>query len=124
VFTKNEPREKYFALDGIGAALIANHLPSRDGAARAAKARGDLPAAIQAYRRLLTFGPDSKWVTVLEPRYVLALARLLEQSGDSRQALQEYERFLTLWKRADPELPELDEARRAVARLRTTSTSG
>ena len=56
----------------------------------------------------------------LEPRYVLELARLLEKTGDTKSALNEYERFLELWKRADPELPELDEARRAVARLRTS----
>ena len=122
LFSTHEPRQKFFAFDPIGGVLFANHLPSRDGAARAAIARGDVPGAIAAYRRLLTFG-ESKWVSVLEPRYVLELARLLEKSGDSRQALQEYERFLALWHRADPELPELAEARRAVTRLRT-STSG
>ncbi len=74
-------------------------------------------AARNAYARAVQLAPS-------DTDYLYALARLLEQSGDSRQALQEYERFLSLWKRADPELPELGEARRAVARLRTTSTSG
>jgi hypothetical protein len=59
-------------------------------------------------------------VSVLEPRYVLEVARLLEKTGDRPGALKEYERFLDLWKHSDPGLPELDEARRATLRLRTT----
>jgi hypothetical protein len=55
---------------------------------------------------------------MLEPRYVLELARLLEKTGDTANAKKEYGRLLTLWKNADPDLPELNEARRATARLR------
>jgi tetratricopeptide (TPR) repeat protein len=116
-FAGAEPGQKLFAFDPIGFAVFLNHLPSRDGAARAAKARGDLRGAIAAYRRLLTQSSQSKWVSVLEPRYVLELARLLEKTGDKRSALTEYQRFLELWKHADPGLPELDEARQAVRRL-------
>jgi tetratricopeptide (TPR) repeat protein len=117
-FAQGEPRQKRFHFDAVGAVLIANHLTSRDGLARAAKARGDLPGAIAVYRRLLSYGPEAKWVSALEPRYVLELARLLEKTGDTKGALKEYERFLELWKRADPDLPELNEARRAVAHHR------
>jgi hypothetical protein len=55
---------------------------------------------------------------MLEPRYILEIARLLEKTGDKNAAVMEYGRFLDLWKHADPDLPELAEARRAVARLR------
>jgi len=120
----NEPKVKFFGFDIFGAAMVANHLPSRDGRARAAKAQGDLAGAITAYRKLLEKGPDSVWVSVLEPRYVLNLARLLDETGDKKGALQEYGRFLGLWKDADPDLPELAEARRAVARLRTSNRTG
>jgi hypothetical protein len=54
---------------------------------------------------------------LLEPRYVLALARVLEKQGDRASARREYERFLELWKNADPGLPELAEARKAMSRL-------
>jgi tetratricopeptide (TPR) repeat protein/TolB-like protein len=97
--------------------ILANSFPFRDGAARVAIARGDLRGAVGTYRRLLTYDANSKFIGVVEPRYVLALARLLEKAGDRTGALAEYERFLELWKRADSELPELAEARRAVARL-------
>ncbi len=88
----------------------------RAGLARVAVARGDLAGAIQVYRRLLTYGPDQKWLAVLEPQYVLEIARLLERMGDKQAARQAYERFLAFWQHADPDLPELAEARQALAR--------
>jgi tetratricopeptide (TPR) repeat protein len=97
--------------------LFASSLPFRDGAARAAAARGDVRGAIQIYRRLLTYDANSKFIAAFEPRYVLAIARLLEKTGDTAGALNEYRRFLDFWKNADPGLAELDEARRAVGRL-------
>jgi tetratricopeptide (TPR) repeat protein len=98
--------------------ILVNSFPLRDGAARVAAAKGDVAGAIRLYRRLLTYDSDSKFIAACEPRYVLALAQLLDRSGDKPAALREYERFLGLWSRADANLPELAEARRAVAQLR------
>jgi tetratricopeptide (TPR) repeat protein len=95
----------------IGTAL-ANSLPYHDGSARVKKAQGDLSGAIEIYRDLLTPDIGSKWTGWLEPRYVLRLARLLDESGDKESARAEYERFLELWKNADEGLPELEEARK------------
>ena len=75
---------------------------------------GDLTGAIEHYRRLLAVGPNQKWTAMYEPRYVLEIARLLEQSGDNSGARKEYERFLNFWKNADSDLPELAEARRGL----------
>jgi tetratricopeptide (TPR) repeat protein len=94
--------------------VLTNNLILRDGPARAAHSRGDLAAAIQIYRRLIANGPDLKWVSLFEPRYVLQLARLLDAAGDRDGARIEYRRFLETWKTADAHLPELAEARRAV----------
>jgi tetratricopeptide (TPR) repeat protein len=91
------------------------NLPFRDGPARVAIARGDLRAAADIYRKLLT--PEDlgqKWPAVLEPRFVLALAKLLDRIGDRAAAREQYQRFLEMWKQADPGLPELAEARRAL----------
>jgi len=49
---------------------------------------------------------------VLEPRFVLALARLADRAGDRETARAEYTRFLKLWKDADEGLPELVEGRK------------
>ncbi len=51
---------------------------------------------------------------VLEPRFVLETARLLEKSGDRAAAAAEYRRFLDLWKDADPGLPEVAEAKKKI----------
>jgi tetratricopeptide (TPR) repeat protein len=103
-----------------GTSFYMHNSPSRDWKARIHKARGDAAAAIAEYRRLLTPGADQKFMGVLEPRYVLELARLLDQEGDLEAARQEYRRFLDLWKSADPDLPELAQARSRLARLETT----
>ena len=97
--------------------MLFNDLPSRDGLARIAIARGDLDEAISRYRALLRYGPESKWVAPHEPLYVLQIARLLEKKGDHHAALDEYRRFLDLWKHADADLPQLAESRRALTRL-------
>jgi tetratricopeptide (TPR) repeat protein len=122
-FSAGEPRQKQFHFDVFGAVLVANHVTSRDGLARAAIARDDPAGAIAAYRRLLSYGAEAKWVNGLEPRYILGLARLLEKTGETHGALKEYERFLDLWRQADPGLPELAYARRAAARLEAAAST-
>jgi serine/threonine protein kinase len=98
-------------------ALFAVSPTSRDGRARVEIARGNRAAAIQEYR-LLTTAAAGRWSSAaVEPRYVLALARLLDGTGDQAGARVEYTRFLKLWASADQDLPELVEARRAAARL-------
>ena len=114
-FSEGEPPLKMAfrvsALPMLGLYTFSNNLLLRDGLARVRKARGDLKGAIDTYQRLLTFDTASKWTSVFEPRYVLASARLWEHSGDRVAARQQYQRFLDLWKGADPGQPELVEAR-------------
>ena len=47
---------------------------------------------------------------------LLGLARSADRSGDHASAVKAYRELLEIWKRADPGLPELAEARKAVAR--------
>jgi tetratricopeptide (TPR) repeat protein len=114
-FSAGELQGSRISIDIPGAVLTRNVI-LRDGLARAAHARGDLQAAITIYRRLLPVGPDPKYTALYEPRYVLQLARLLEQAGDREAASHEFRRFLDVWKHADPHLPEVTEARTALAR--------
>jgi tetratricopeptide (TPR) repeat protein len=101
----------WFGLNQPIVSILCNNLPFRDGLARVKAARGDLAGAIEIYRRLLTVDISQKWIALLEPRYVLELARLLDRTGDKAGARQQYQRFLDLWKAADPGLPEVREAR-------------
>ncbi|MGQ0735529.1 MAG: protein kinase domain-containing protein [Acidobacteriota bacterium] len=112
-FASGEPERKMVFNRGTAmlATIVANNLVLRDGRARAAAAQGRVDEAIRLYRELLTTGPTQKWTAVLEPRYVLALARLLDKAGQREAARVEYRRFLEYWKNADADLPELAEAR-------------
>jgi serine/threonine protein kinase/tetratricopeptide (TPR) repeat protein len=114
-FTAAEPEIKAeFNLTNLGATFFDNGFASLDGSARVKAARGDLAGAIGTYRSFLTPDIGRKWTMVLEPRYVLEVARLQEKSGDRAGARAEYQRFLELWKNADSDLPEIAEARKKI----------
>ena len=108
-------RKAWQILGRDGSTMLAFNPPSRDGLARVHVARGHGAAAIAEYRRLITPGGDGT-SAVLEPRHVLELARLLDAQGERAAARVEYERFLKLWANADPDLPELTEAKHALAK--------
>ena len=118
-FAAGEPaRKMFFTNQGIFTWLsfYGNNLVLRDGRARVAAAQGRRAEAIALYRGLLTPGPEQKWTAMLDPRHVIALARLLDKAGERDAARAEYQRFLEHWKDADPDLPELAEARARLAR--------
>ena len=81
---------------------LANNLPSRDGLARTALARGDLPRAVDLYRRLNQPDPASKWYSIFDPRYTLAAAQLAERAGNTSVSRAERARFAQLWKGPAP----------------------
>jgi tetratricopeptide (TPR) repeat protein len=116
-FESGRPPSKIFVASLPQGSVLVNDLLLRDGSARVARARGDLRDSGDRYRQLLRYGPDQVWMATLAPRYVLELARVLDQLGDRAAARLEYQRFLRLWNHADAGLPEVSEATRAIARL-------
>ncbi len=53
--------------------------------------------------------------TFLEyPRFVYSTATAYELSGNKKAAQENYKKFLSLWKEADPDLPEVIEARKRI----------
>jgi tetratricopeptide (TPR) repeat protein len=115
---KSAQTKAWLTLGRDSTTVFAANPPSRDGVARVHIALGNRAAAIEEYRRLTTVGPGRPSSAVLEPRYILELARLLEREKDDAGARIEYGRFLTLWANADADLPELSEAKKAVAAAR------
>ena len=121
---KSTQTKVWHTLGRDASTVFATNLPSRDGLARVEIARGNRAAAIEEYRRLTAIGPAQESSAVFEPRYVLELARLLAASGDEAGARVEYGRFLKLWSKADAGLPEIAEAKRALASPRAPGRAG
>jgi tetratricopeptide (TPR) repeat protein len=83
-------------------------------------AAGDLTKAAEEYNRItgLTTG-RLDWGDI----YVLAfynLGNIYEKQGVTDKAVENYEKFLNLWKDADPGIPEVNDARIRLNNLRET----
>jgi tetratricopeptide (TPR) repeat protein len=94
------------------------HLPPmRDGLARAYLAMGNHEKAIAIYEDMTTFNPESSNRCLIQPRYYYSLGKLYEEKGWKRRAIEKYEKFLDLWKDADPGLAEVEDARKRLEAL-------
>jgi len=100
--------------------LIAYNLPPfKDVLARAYQQNGEIDKAIAEYERLLTIGPKNPSRALIHPVYYYRLAKLYDQKGTADKAEENYRRFLDLWKDADPGLPEVEDARKRLAELKS-----
>jgi tetratricopeptide (TPR) repeat protein len=79
---------------------------------------GDLSAAGDAFEELVAFIPGRIEIGELHAASYYRLGMIYERSGNSAKAIDNYQKFLDLWKDADPGLPEVADARERVAALR------
>ncbi|MGD8540397.1 MAG: protein kinase [Candidatus Aminicenantes bacterium] len=98
--------------------LLPHNFPfEKDTLARAYLKVGDIDKAIVEYKRLITFDPNTLERSLVHPRYYYKLAKLYEQKGQKAKAIEHYEKFLELWKDADPGIFEVEDARERLMGL-------
>jgi len=91
---------------------------STDILARAYHKKGELDKAIEEYKKLTTFDPNSKDRRLINPKYHYRLAKLYEEKGNKVKAIAEFEKFLDIWKDADEDLVEKIDAKESLIILK------
>jgi serine/threonine protein kinase/Tfp pilus assembly protein PilF len=90
-----------------------------DLTARVLAKKGDVARAISEYERLFKIPLTYKSAYFMHPLHHYRLGLLYEKAGVAAKAKAkaQYERFLDLWKDADPGRPEVEDARKRLAAL-------
>ncbi len=101
---------------------ISFYPPLRDVVARAYIQKDQINNAILEYERLTTFDLSKEDRRFISPEYHYELAKLYEQTGQKEKAIERYEKFLDIWKNADPDIPELIDAKTHLAKLKGVSS--
>jgi hypothetical protein len=63
--------------------------------------------------------PKPSTIWAVKAHYLLGLA--YEKSGWNKKAIEQYEEFLEIWKDADPGIPEVEDTKQRLKRLRVES---
>jgi serine/threonine protein kinase/Tfp pilus assembly protein PilF len=94
--------------------LLYNTPSPRDVLAKVYQRKGDLDQAIVEYEKLITFNPNNKERRLIHPKYYYRLAKLYELTSSRNKAIEQYQKFLDIWKDADPGIPEVEDARKRL----------
>jgi len=78
---------------------------------------GDLDLAREEYERIVALTTGRIAYGDIYARSFYMLGKIAEQKGDKAAAREHYQKFLGLWKDADPGLPELADARKRLSTL-------
>jgi tetratricopeptide (TPR) repeat protein len=88
-----------------------------DGLASAYQKAGDLAKAAEEYERITSLTSGRMAYGDIYAKAFYMLGKIAEQQRDKVRARDNYQKFLDLWKDADPGLPEVGDARKRLAAL-------
>ncbi|MCK4941990.1 MAG: tetratricopeptide repeat protein, partial [Candidatus Aminicenantes bacterium] len=78
---------------------------------------GELEKAREYLEKIAGLTTGRFWFGDIYARSFYYLAKIFQQKGWEGKALDHYKKFLTIWDQADPDLPELHDARKQLAML-------
>jgi tetratricopeptide (TPR) repeat protein/tRNA A-37 threonylcarbamoyl transferase component Bud32 len=90
-----------------------------DSLALAYSKSGDLDNAIAVYEKIISCPRGMMRYGFEYVNSLYMLGKICEQQGDTSKAIEHYEKFLGIMKEADPGLPEVDDARSRLAKLKS-----
>jgi len=119
ILEKKSPQDyRYYNIALLRLYIFRSKLPvMEDVLARAYYLNGQIDRAIEEYEMLTTFDPNRASRDLIHPKYHYRLAKLYEEKGENQKAIQRYQKFLTIWKNADDDLPEKIDAQKRLANL-------
>ncbi|MBW1824905.1 MAG: tetratricopeptide repeat protein [Deltaproteobacteria bacterium] len=95
-----------------------NHAFYIDSLAHAFYKSGDIKSAEAEYRKITELTTSRLFFGDIYAKSYYMLGKIYEQQGDTSKAIEHYEKFLDLWKDADPGTAEVADARERVAGLK------
>ena len=81
--------------------------------------KGELDKARDDFEKILRLTWGRYYYGDIYARSFYQLGRIYGQLGDKAKAAENYQKFLDRWKDADPGLPEVEDARKRMAGLKT-----
>ena len=77
----------------------------------------DFEEAQKEYRRIISLTTGRLFSGDIFAKSLYMLARIFQEQGQEKEAIEHYARFIGLWKNADTEIPELEDAKKRLHKL-------
>ncbi|MFX0069257.1 MAG: protein kinase [Candidatus Hodarchaeota archaeon] len=98
---------------------LGNQVNFIDPLALAYYEAGDLENALKQYEWITSLTQGRIRESDLYAKSYYMLGKIYEEQGNNNKAIENYEKFLDLWKDADPGISEVEDARKRLAWLRS-----
>ena len=79
---------------------------------------GDLEEAQEQYKRIISLTTGRLFFGHLYAKSSHMLGRICQKKGQNQKAIEHYSRFIELWRDAAPGIPELEDAKKQLTKLR------
>jgi tetratricopeptide (TPR) repeat protein len=79
---------------------------------------GELDKAQKQYEKIVSLTEGRLGFGIIYAKSYYMLGKIHEQKGDTTKAIEHYEKFLDLWKNADPGFSEVEDTRNRLTRLK------